>query len=171
MNLRLFYNVLFVLVLPLTGCRKADPVPAAAEEAVSVSDKEDGVSLAGMSREQREAHRIRQTVGFLDEALAALTALERKEQLTWKSVPKPDLAAFAATLTSVRSELAQSEENGAQSFHNQASGRLDDVFQQILQLSQQTTMPEGAPESREFAGALIGASDAMDTTSEVRDIK
>lgn len=140
------------------------PVPAAVEEPA-------GAPLSTMSRGQREAHRIRQTVGFLEKALAALTALEQKEQLTWKVVPKPDLAAFAATLTSVRAELAQSEAGGTQGFHNKASGRLNDVFQQILQLSQQAGMPEGARESRDFAAALISASDAMETTSEVHDLK
>lgn len=163
------YTLVGCAGLLLAACRKEDAPPVSAAASSPAGAGAEEAPLSGMSRKQREAHRILKASEYLEQGLTALTELERKGQLRWNSDNKPDLAAVAAALRSVREETARTESDETKAYHHSSLTLLNESMKQMIGFSNQAILPEGSKESREFAAALISASDVMETTSPLRE--
>ena len=164
MNAFAKYTTVCLVALLVAGCGKDEvKVPAAAmPKAMSEASRP---SLSGMSRKQRQAHRILETVGHLEAGLAVLTRLEAQGRLVWTSGTRPDLAGPASALARIREETEAVEADAAKEYHGNGLTQLEPVLTQMLALGNQAVPPDGSAESREWASALISAGDAMETTS------
>ena len=158
------FTIVCLTGLLVASCRKDEvKVPAAAlPQGLSEASRP---SLSGMSRKQREGHRILEAIGYLETALAVMTRLDGQSRMVWTSPTKPDLAGPASALARIREETTLEEADIAQQYHSNGQSQLEAVLSQMLALGNQAALPEGSAESSELAAALISATDAIETIS------
>lgn len=169
MNIPAHCAAVCAAALLVASCRKEDPARLSSATPPSVTAETAEVPLSSMSRKQREAHRILEAARYLEQGLRALTALERSGQLTWISGNKADLGATAEALSSMREEIARTEADESQQYHHNSLNRLNGLMKQMLEFGNQAVLPQGSKEGREFATALLSATDAMETTSFLQE--
>jgi len=157
------------VALLVIGCRKDDPVQVSTAPRPPTATEAPGPSLSGMSRKQREAHRILATVQHLERGLSALSALDQEGQVAWASGAKPDMAAIAAKLTKIRDATAKTLADDGQQYFKESQPMLEETLTGMNALAGQATLPADAAGSAVLAEALISATDEMDTTTLSRE--